>query len=111
MHQTRQWKNIVITKIQAFRRQGFRVTVTASPASVVVIEDDRGKYLTLTYSDAAAFIAVSRELSKIHALTLADAYRLQGVRALQVHLQMLIPLDQCLNPEGIDRVKLGRKSR
>ena len=85
--------------------------MTASPASVVVIEDDRGKYLTLTYSDAAAFVAVSRELSKIHALTLADGYRLQAVRALQAHLQIHLPLDMRVKPEKIDTDEPVRPSR
>jgi hypothetical protein len=87
-------RGIVRMKIAAFRRQSFRVNVISTPASSIIIEDDHRVYLTLTYSDAAAFIAVSHELARLHALSLADACRLQGFRALQAHLQIEIPLDE-----------------
>lgn len=85
--------HIVKSKIMAFRRQGFRVSVRSAPSVQVSIEDDHRNYLTLTSSDAMAFVSISRYLAEKHALSLADAYRLQAFRALQAHLQIELPLE------------------
>lgn len=84
--------HIVRSKINAFRQQGFRVFVQSGPTVNVRIEDDQRCYLTLTSTDATAFVSVSRHLSGKHALSLMDAYRLQAFRALQAHLQIELPL-------------------
>lgn len=85
--------HIVRSKIAAFRQQGFNVHVTQTPQLVVRVEDRHRCYLRLSGSEAASFMGVVNKLAEIHALSLPDACRLQGFRALQAHLQISLPLD------------------
>lgn len=98
-------RHIVRSKINAFRHQGFVVKVTLAPSALINISDHVKNYLSLSGSDASAFLAVAHKLSELHALSLSDAYRLQAVRALEAHLQFNLPLD----PDSVqDNAELSR---
>lgn len=86
-------KHVVRSKIAAFRRGGFNVSIVSSPSLLVRVEDAHRRYLNLVSAEALGFVAVARKLAELHALSLSDAYRLQAVRALQAHLQIELPLE------------------
>lgn len=85
--------HIVHSKIKAFRLQGFDVVTSRSSEPAVQVLDKHKTYLSLGGRDASSFLTIANKLARIHALSIRDAYRLQGFRALQSHLQLTLSLN------------------
>ncbi|KXS55085.1 MAG: Uncharacterized protein AWU57_509 [Marinobacter sp. T13-3] len=100
-------RNIVRSKIQAFRRQGFEVEAISLPTHAIRVYDQAKVYLSLTGNDASAFMAMANQLARLHALSVRDAYRLQAYRALASHLQMTLPLDGVESAPAPTQLPLG----